>query len=101
MSILDRQFHREGTSEKSAPGSAQVNDAIERIATLSPQLRLAGALSGAPRGCGQDFARLCRGIDERHAAGTRGESIRLNDGPVYSGLFRNAGRRAGCLESID
>jgi hypothetical protein len=41
MSILDRLFHRECTSEKSAPGSAQVNDAIERIATLSPQLRLA------------------------------------------------------------
>lgn len=41
MSILDRLFHRDGTSEKSASGSAQVNDAIERIARLTPQLRLA------------------------------------------------------------
>ncbi|CAD6551814.1 hypothetical protein LMG28727_05296 [Paraburkholderia kirstenboschensis] len=41
MSILDRLFGREGTSEKSAPGSAQASDAIERIARMSPQLRLA------------------------------------------------------------
>jgi hypothetical protein len=41
MSILDRLFGREGASEKSAPGSGQASDAIERIARLSPQLRLA------------------------------------------------------------
>lgn len=39
MSILDRLFHREVTSQKRAPGRAQV--AIGRIARLSPQLRLA------------------------------------------------------------
>jgi hypothetical protein len=41
MSILDRLFHREGKSEKSAQDSAQVSEAIERIARLTPQLRLA------------------------------------------------------------
>ncbi|KAA0998787.1 hypothetical protein FVF58_43150 [Paraburkholderia panacisoli] len=41
MGILARLFHREGTSEKRAQDSAQVSEAIERIAKLTPQLRLA------------------------------------------------------------
>ncbi len=36
MSILARLFHREGTSERRAPDSAQVREAIERIAKLTP-----------------------------------------------------------------
>jgi hypothetical protein len=100
MSILDRLFHREGTSEKSAPGSEQVSDHRAHCKTESA-VAARGTLSGTPRGGGQDFARLCRGIRERYAAGSRGERIGLDDGPVYSGLFRNAGRRAACLESFD
>jgi len=41
MSILIRLFHREGASEKHTRNSAQVSDTIERIAKLTPQLRLA------------------------------------------------------------